>query len=90
MSVQPPARDGMESACRVNGLNPNGDGFLSIRTGPGSRYRKVGEVYNGDSINMARPCGRMPWCFADDIYRNGRRVGLRGWFHSRWCRVYAG
>ena len=89
MSVQPSGYDGTESACRVAGLKRSGDGFLAIRTGPSSNYLKVGEVYNGDVINMRAAC-RGRWCFADDIYRNGRRVSLHGWFHTNWCRVFAG
>ena len=34
----------------VMGLNPNGDGFLAVRTGPGSNYRKIGEVDFGEFV----------------------------------------
>ncbi|MEM9222714.1 MAG: hypothetical protein AAGB11_09965, partial [Pseudomonadota bacterium] len=46
--------DGQMAGCggaRVRGLNPNGDGFLAVRTGPSTGYRKIAELYNGDWVN---------------------------------------
>ena len=91
MSVSPPARDGFESSCRVSGLNPRGDNFLAIRSGPGSRYRKVGEVYTNYTMNMDRPCPNRKWCYSDQIYDEaGNPVRLRGYFFNRYCPVFAG
>ncbi len=79
LSVQPSPRDGLESSCVVEGLNPAGDNFLSIRSGPGTRYRKVGEVYTGYTINIERPCPTRNWYFADSIFTgNGQSVPMRG------------
>lgn len=39
----------------VSGLDPNADGFLAVRTGPGTGYRKIDQVYNRD---MVRICAR--------------------------------
>lgn len=88
-SVAPPPPDpSYESGCRVEGLNPRGDGFLAIRTGPGSEYRKIGELYNGNFAYMKRPCvGK--WCYADSISRDGMsEQPVRGWIHTGWCFLY--
>ncbi|MCB1490510.1 MAG: SH3 domain-containing protein [Rhodobiaceae bacterium] len=29
-----------------------GNGFLAVRTGPGSDYRQIGELYRGDEISV--------------------------------------
>jgi uncharacterized protein YraI len=29
-----------------------GNGFLAVRTGPGTKYRQVGEVYRGDEVSV--------------------------------------
>jgi hypothetical protein len=29
-----------------------GNGFLAVRTGPGSRYQQTGEVYRGDEVSV--------------------------------------
>lgn len=88
-SVAPPPPDpSYESGCRVQGLNPKGDGFLAIRTGPGTQYRKIGELYNGNYAYMSRPC-RGKWCYADSISRDGRRnLPVKGWIHTGWCFLY--
>ena len=30
----------------------NGNGFLAVRSGPGGKYRQVGELYSGDEISV--------------------------------------
>ena len=34
----------------VAGLDPGGDGFLAVRTGPGADHQKIGELRNGDVV----------------------------------------
>lgn len=34
----------------VRGLDPKGDGFLAVRVGPGSNYRMIDRLYNGDRV----------------------------------------
>ena len=29
-----------------------GNGFLAVRTGPGSKYRQIGELYAGDEVSV--------------------------------------
>lgn len=44
---------------RVVGVKPisqynhsTGSGFLAVRTGPGSSYRQIGELYAGDQVSV--------------------------------------
>ncbi|KKM25777.1 hypothetical protein LCGC14_1591520 [marine sediment metagenome] len=67
----------------VRGLNPRGDGFLAVRTGPGTRFRKIDELRNGDTV---RPCARHGnWWGV--YYGNPRR---KGWVHGNWLKDWAG
>ncbi|MEM8575471.1 MAG: SH3 domain-containing protein [Pseudomonadota bacterium] len=36
----------------VQGLDPNGDGFLAVRSGPSSNYGMLDKVYNGAIVNL--------------------------------------
>jgi hypothetical protein len=36
----------------VRGLDPQGDGFLAVRAGPGSGYTMLDKVYNGYILNI--------------------------------------
>jgi hypothetical protein len=52
--VRIPASDGQMATCAssvVAGLDPNGDGFLAIRSGPGAEFRKIGVLHNGDLVH---------------------------------------
>lgn len=59
----------------VQGLDPHGDGFLAVRTGPGSQYRQIGSLYNGDHVSILDRQGQ--WLYV-------RHGGLEGWSHGRW------
>lgn len=91
--------DGQAANCAagtVMGLKANGDGFLAVRTGPGSKYRKIGELHNGDRVTIFG--GQSDWLAV--LVPNGQldqndacgRVGPKrrlsgsglGWVHSRW------
>ena len=61
----------------VMGLNPNGDGFLAVRTGPGSNYRKIGEVHNGDRVGTY---GKRGAWYAISFGPNDQL----GWAHGNW------
>lgn len=64
-------------AAEVMGLNPQGDGFLAVRTGPGSDYPKIGEVRNGDRVGTYGKRGE--WeaiSFGPD--------NRLGWAHGNW------
>ncbi len=87
-----PPDDGQAAVCAssvVSGLDPNGDGFLALRTGPGTNYPKIGELHEGDVVY---PCdARGPWIGILLAYpKAGRPVGPGGWVHGRWLRPLAG
>jgi hypothetical protein len=45
-----PDLDACDSIGMVAGLDPYGDGFLAVRDGPSSEYRKIDELHNGDQV----------------------------------------
>ena len=52
--------DACGSAGRIVGLNPRGDGFLSVRSGPGGKaYREIDRLYNGNEVIVCDEQG--PW-----------------------------
>ncbi len=67
----------------VAGLDPNGDGFLAVRTGPGTGYRKIDELHNGDMVRTCASNG--PWVGV--YYGQPRR---KGWVHGKWLAEGAG
>ncbi len=67
----------------VAGLDPAGDGFLAVRTGPGTDYRKIDELHEGDEVRTCAASG--PWIGV--YYGQPRR---KGWVHGRWLAQVAG
>lgn len=63
----------------VYGLDPHGDGFLSIRVRPNAR--EIGRLYNGDKVEILGRKGK--WFKIRSI-----RFGTVGWSHSNWIRTY--
>ena len=61
----------------VHSLDPNGDGFLSIRTKP--KGREIGKLYNGDKVKILSKKGK---------YYKIEKVssGMVGYAHSNWIR----
>jgi len=62
----------------VYGLDPNGDGFLSIRKKP--RAEEIGRLYNGDRVEILGQNGK--WYKIKEI--KSRKVG---WSHSNWIMI---
>ena len=71
------------AASVVAGLDPNGDGFLAVRAGPGTGYRKIDELHNG---NMVRTCAAYG-AWVGVYYDQPRR---KGWVHGTWLVDGAG
>jgi hypothetical protein len=90
----------------ITGLNPRGDGFLSVRSGPGGRpFRELDRLSNGNEVYL---CGkRGPWRAI--VYHESRKwhescevsspwpkrrayTGpcRHGWVHSQYIKVVAG
>ncbi|WP_083240404.1 SH3 domain-containing protein [Methyloceanibacter methanicus] len=42
----------------VRGLDPSGDGFLAVRSGPSSKHAVLDRVYNGAILNLCDQRGR--------------------------------
>jgi hypothetical protein len=96
--------DACGSSGRIVGLNPRGDGFLSVRSGPGGKpYREIDRLYNGNAVMVCDEQG--PWLAvvygrsADDDCGVGTPWPVRkpyggpcrsGWVHSRYVRMVAG
>lgn len=86
----------MCSGLRVVGLNPRGDGFLSVRSGPSTRYRKVGELYNGNYVEgCAYSNGWHGVVYGRGDCRTNRAGPYRGpcrsgWVSGRYVKVVAG
>ncbi|WP_372423376.1 integron [Salinarimonas chemoclinalis] len=97
--------DGCWGIGQVVGLDPNGDGFLSVRSGPGGRqYREIDRVHNGQQVAICGEDG--PWYAV--VYSRTRDTsgcGVHtpwpvrqpytgpceyGWVHSRYVHVVAG
>lgn len=67
----------------VSGLNPGGEGFLAVRSGPGTEFRKIDELRNGDTVRTCAGSG--PWTGV--YYGQPRR---KGWVHGNWLVDGAG
>ena len=73
----PDAQAACFGAAEVMGLDPNGDGFLAVRTGPGSNYPMIGQVHNGDRVGVyARRGDWHAISFGPD--------NRLGWAHGNW------
>jgi hypothetical protein len=60
----------------VTGLDPHGDGFLSFRTGPGTRYEEMGRLGPGTYVEVIGADGRWLRVRLED--------GDIGWVFSRY------
>jgi hypothetical protein len=96
--------DGCTSLGQIVGLDPNGDGFLSVRSGPGGKpYREIDRLYNGNRVFVCHNKG--PWLTV--VYGNSPdgTCGVStpwpvrqpytgpcrfGWIHSRYVEIVAG
>ncbi len=92
VAIRIPPDDGQAAACassRVEGLDPNGDGFLAVRTGPGTGYVRIGELREGDVVYVCD--ARDPWMGVLFEYpRAGLPMPAGGWVHERWLKALAG
>jgi hypothetical protein len=94
--------DACASAGVVAGLNRRGDGFLSVRNGPGGHYAETDRVYNGRQVHI---CANKGTWMAVIYGGDGRDCGVSspwpkqlaytgpckyGWVSSRFISVTAG
>ncbi len=93
-------------ACGANGvvagLDPAGDGFLAVRSGPGARRPELDRLYNGEGVYVCAEKGS----WLGIVYtRNGRDCNVTspwpvsqpytgpcrsGWVHKNWIEITAG
>ena len=84
---------------QVTGLKVNGDGFLAVRSGPSSKFKKTDELYNGDKVWLFEE--RNGWygvvygveelnCSPISKSRPLRKKGKKGWIFGKWVKVIAG
>ena len=92
--------DGQMANCAssmVTGLKAYGDGFLAVRSGPGSEYRKIDELHNGDVVLVFEQRGE----WAGVVYRTANvtcsstkthavTYKNKGWVHTNWLKDIAG
>ena len=67
--------DSCKSYGRVVGLDPNGDNFLSVRTGPASSFSEIDRIYTGDGVSICSKQGK---------WLRIKYAGGRGWVHSKY------
>jgi len=97
-----PEMDACPGWGEVRGLDPDGDGFLAVRTGPGTGYPMIDRLHEGDGVHFCDERG--DWigivhgepgqdCGADSPV--ARRQPYRGpcksgWAHRNWLVLLAG
>ena len=95
----------VEDACAngvVHGLNPYGDSFAAVRSGPGLRYTRLDKLYNGQLIYICVDAGDW-WgivytkagqdCNVSTPWPKSRHYTgpcRSGWAHKRWIQLTAG
>jgi hypothetical protein len=100
--------DGIMDACgsvgRVTGLDPKGDNFLSVRSGPGGKYGEIDRLSSGVDVFICDERG--PWLGVvyppDDTTSDCATDGFSaeetpyrgpcrsGWIHQAFVEVIAG
>ena len=81
----------------VSGLKADGDGFLAVRSGPGSQYPKIDELLNGEIVIVFQ--NRDKW--AGVVYRTPNATchstkthpvpyEKKGWIRTDWLKDVAG
>ena len=93
--------DGLDTCglAEVHGLKVGGDGFLAVRSGPGTKYRKIDELRNGNQIWVFETRGNwqgiiygrdLVECSPVSEDRILPHEGEKGWVHGKWVRGLAG
>jgi hypothetical protein len=91
---------------KVTGLDPRGDGFLSVRSGPGGRpYREIDRLFNGHDVHLCGSRGRWYAIVYDRSRQSDASCGVStpwpkrrayrgpcryGWVHARYIKATAG
>jgi hypothetical protein len=78
--------DACNSLAMVVGLDPQGDGFLAVRTGPGTDSRMIDKLVNGETVQICD--GRSGW--AGIVYSRSKTLDCGVSFNSPARRPYSG
>jgi len=94
--------DACGSVGEVYGLDPAGDGFLSVRAGPGTGYKELDRLHNADRVILCADHGK--WLGV--VYGEpGQDCGVgtpipkrkpydgpchSGWINGNWVQLVAG
>ncbi len=86
----------------VTGLDPRGDGFLAVKSGPHLKFSKIDELFNGQDVYLCKSRG--DWFGV--VYPAEERCGVgskswsvtdsysgpcsSGWVHKAWIKATAG
>lgn len=86
----------------IEGLDPAGDGFLAVRSGPGANYAELDRLYNGERVYLCNEKGK----WLGIVYSKQRQecnvstgwISTQpytgpcksGWVHRNWVRLHAG
>lgn len=77
--VQPQPQPQAQFTHMVSGLDPNGDGFLALRSGTTSGARRLAKMTEGTRLTYLGRDGA--W------FHVITETGLQGWAHSNWIRA---
>lgn len=92
--------DGQAANCwsaMVSGLKADGDGFLAVRSGPGSQYPKIDELHNGEIVIVFQNRGkwvgvvyRTPNATCHSTKTHPVPYEKKGWIRTDWLKDVAG
>lgn len=101
VEVMERADDGLDTCSygQVFGLKADGDGFLSVRRGPGTTYESFDELKNNDKVWLFEE--KDGWygivygveeltCSPVESDRPVDTDGKKGWVFGKWIEVLAG
>jgi len=76
---------------KVGGLDRYGDNFLSIRTGPSTKYRIKDTLHNGDAVGVCEHSGKWKLVYygtGQCYLKRGEPIGdcKSGWAYGKYLR----
>jgi Caspase domain/Bacterial SH3 domain len=74
-AVPKPQGDACNRFGKVRGLDPNGDNFLSVRTGPGSGFEEIDRIFTGNGVSICSQQGK---------WLRVKYGGGRGWVYGKY------
>lgn len=81
----------------VHSLNPRGDGFLAVRSGPGEKYPMIDRLYNNNRVDICDKHGAWKGIVYGESGQDCEISHDRqpyngpcksGWVHKKWVSSY--